>query len=286
MFIKADDQAEIHKVSHQSNFVVLDKSSGLPILISEVDFPDSPRNYARTFLQGVVACRQWRYILPEPLKDKNMFLGLFVTDDFDVEFCLFHADRDYNVRSSTSASGLLSLILRQVKVYHHIFLLVRKHEALQLSRILFNYRDAFSEIVGQLDEEKFYMLMKTISSEKIPPSVSPPPRGRLQSSSPDNSESDDSCTHPLLLSAEVKSLLCPEGTFLQGTKVRRFSLLFYLFLTDVFIMRMSRRLGCSHLHSRPLVSSNGRIDVSSKPSTPSVNQGRSSSLTESSSQRR
>ena len=50
------------------------------------------------FLQGVVACRQWRYILPEPLKDKNMFLGLFVRDEFIVELYLFIADSDYKVR--------------------------------------------------------------------------------------------------------------------------------------------------------------------------------------------
>ena len=50
------------------------------------------------FLQGVIACRQWRYILPEPLKDKNMFLGLFVRDNFTVDLHLFHTDKDYKAR--------------------------------------------------------------------------------------------------------------------------------------------------------------------------------------------
>ena len=50
------------------------------------------------FLQGVFAFRQWRYVIPEPLKDKNMFLGLFVSDDFIVEVYLFHADNGYKAR--------------------------------------------------------------------------------------------------------------------------------------------------------------------------------------------
>ena len=102
MFVKADDRTEIYKLTPQSNLAVTDRESSLPFLICEIDFRPPKGRCPKMFFQGVVACRQWRYILPEPLKDKNMFLGLFVSDDFIVEVYLFHADNGYKARYITA----------------------------------------------------------------------------------------------------------------------------------------------------------------------------------------
>ena len=104
-------------------------------------------------------------------------------------------------------------------MYNEALILSKKHEALRLARILFNYRDAFSGVAGQLDKEKLDILMKVVSSEKIPPSVN-----STGSERSNESESDESRTNPLLYSVEVKSLLCPSGTFRQGTTVRNIHL--------------------------------------------------------------
>lgn len=98
MFIQADGQNEIHKFAPENNLVVIDDLSSLPILTCDVSCQISPRSPAKMFLQGLVACRQWRYILPEALKDKNMFLGLLVGEKFDVDLYLFSADSNYDVR--------------------------------------------------------------------------------------------------------------------------------------------------------------------------------------------
>lgn len=96
------------------------------------------------------------------------------------------------------------------------FLLERDHEALRLARNLFNYRDAFSELAGQADKRKLDILMKVAFSERTPSSIT----SSLQSSRMGSSATTESRTDPLLLSAEVRSLICPDGAFLQGTTVR------------------------------------------------------------------
>lgn len=77
----------------------MDKLSGLPTLICEVDSHNGGKDERRMLMQGAVACRHWRFGLPDPLKEKNKLLALFVKDDFSVHLSLFHTDSDNEVRS-------------------------------------------------------------------------------------------------------------------------------------------------------------------------------------------
>ena len=96
MFVTEGDRGAVYKCIPKSDLVVIDESSGLPILICEVDSNIAKRDRVRMVFQGVVACRQWRFVLPESLKDQNRVLGLFVHADFVVDLFLFHvAKKDH-----------------------------------------------------------------------------------------------------------------------------------------------------------------------------------------------
>ena len=77
----------------------MDNLSCLPTLLCEVDSHNGGKDERRMIMQGAVACRHWRLGLPDPLKEKNRLLGLFVRDDLQVCLSLFHVDGNNEVCS-------------------------------------------------------------------------------------------------------------------------------------------------------------------------------------------
>ncbi|KAL5533572.1 hypothetical protein ACEPAG_32 [Sanghuangporus baumii] len=208
MFIKPNDQPEIYKFTPKNDISVIEISSSLPALICELDSRASQKSCTELISQSVAACRQWRCILPEALKEKNRFLALFIHDDFKVALYLFHADKN-----------------NSVKIFQQGFSLGRRNEALRLTRILFNYRDKFLDIAGLPEPGKIQQIKRLVSDSEILPSFTTTTIEKTESS--DNSrQSSEQPTHvatsetrinPLLLSDKVKSL-CPDGTYLQATE--------------------------------------------------------------------
>ncbi|KAL5519627.1 hypothetical protein ACEPAH_1310 [Sanghuangporus vaninii] len=207
LFIKTTDAPEVFKFTPRSDLAVIDKLSRLPALICEVDSHVVKKDRVRMFMQGVVACRQWRYILPDSLKEKNRILALFVNNDFFVDLYLFHSDENYDV-----------------EVYQESLFLGQRNEALRLARILFNYRDKFLDVAGLSEQEKIAFLKELISDSNVLPSFTTSKknassRESLQPSKhPTRSTVSETFTLPLLLSEKVQSLLCPDGACLQATK--------------------------------------------------------------------
>ncbi|KAL5519632.1 hypothetical protein ACEPAH_1315 [Sanghuangporus vaninii] len=160
-------------------------------------------------LQGVAACRQWQYVLPEAPSRKNRLLGLFVHDSFDVELYLFHADDNHNV-----------------KIFQQGFSLVQRNEALRLARILFNYRDKFLDIAGLSEPGKFQQVEKLVSDSKALSSLVMTTTRKTVSSGSSRQSSkqqthaniSETRTVPLLVAEKVQSLLCPDGAYLQATE--------------------------------------------------------------------
>ncbi|KAL5536134.1 hypothetical protein ACEPAF_4239 [Sanghuangporus sanghuang] len=206
MFVKTNDQSDVYKFAPRSDLAVLDKSSSLPALICEVDSYVTRKNCTEMVFQGAVLCRQWRYVLPDVLKEKNRVLGLFIHKYFDVDVYLFHADNSYNV-----------------EIFQQKFYLGNPNEALRLTRILFNYRDKFLDIAGLSEREKIQFLGKLGSDSKVLPSFTSSKhvssRGSRQSSNqPTYARESEPRTAPLLLSESVQSLLCPDGAHLRATE--------------------------------------------------------------------
>ncbi|KAL5494597.1 hypothetical protein ACEPAI_58 [Sanghuangporus weigelae] len=208
IFIKPNDQSEIYKFTPMNDISVIDKSSSLPALICEVDSRASQKSCAELISQSVVACRQWRCVLPEALKEKNRFLALFIHDNFKVDLYLFHADKNHNVE-----------ILQQG------FSLGRRNEALRLARILFNYRDKFLDVAGLPETGNVQQIKRLVSDSKILPSFTTTTiektessgNSRQSSEQPTHVTSSETRTNPLLLSEKVKSL-CPDVAYLQATE--------------------------------------------------------------------
>ncbi|KAL5536132.1 hypothetical protein ACEPAF_4237 [Sanghuangporus sanghuang] len=207
LFIKTSDAPQVYKFTPRSDLAVIDKLSRLPALICEVDSHAVKKYRARMIMQGVVACRQWRYILPDSLKEKNKILALFVNDDFLVDLYLFHSDENYDV-----------------EIYQENLFLGHRNEALRLARILFNYRDKFLDVAGLSEQEKTHLIMDLLSDSNVLPSFTTSKenassRESLQPSKhPTRSTVSEPFTLPLLLSEKVQSLLCPDGACLQATK--------------------------------------------------------------------
>ncbi|KAL5519636.1 hypothetical protein ACEPAH_1319 [Sanghuangporus vaninii] len=206
MFVRTNDQSDVYKFAPRSDLAVLEKSSSLPALICEVDSHVLRKNGTEMVFRGAVWCRQWRYVLPEVLKEKNMVLGLFIHKYFDIDVYLFHADNSYNVE------------IFQQRVY-----LGNPNEALQLARILFNYRDKFLDIAGLSEREKIQSLDKLVSDSKVLPSLTTSKSvssrdSRQSSKQPTYARESETRTTPLLLSESVKSLLCPDGAHLRATE--------------------------------------------------------------------
>ncbi|KAL5494595.1 hypothetical protein ACEPAI_56 [Sanghuangporus weigelae] len=211
MFIRTSVQPEIHKFTPRSDLAVIDRLSSLPALICEVDSRAARKGRPGMILEGVVACRQWRYVLPETLKEKNRVLALFVNDDFDVDLYLFHADEDYNV-----------------EVIQDKFFFGRRDDTLRLARILFNYRDKFLDIAGLSEPGKIQQIEKLASDSSILPSfttIMTTERKALSSWSshqsaeqPTHATVSETGTDPLLLSEKVRSLLCKDDAELQATE--------------------------------------------------------------------
>ncbi|KAL5536133.1 hypothetical protein ACEPAF_4238 [Sanghuangporus sanghuang] len=207
LFIKTSDAPQVYRFTPRSDLAVIDKLSRLPALICEVDSHAVKKYRARMIMQGVVACRQWRYILPDSLKEKNKILALFVNDDFFIDLYLFHSDENYDV-----------------EIYQDGFFLGQRNEALRLARILFNYRDKFLDVAGLSEQEKITFVKELISDSKALESLTSASKkarsrkSRQSSRRPNLATIPESHTDALLLSAEVQSLLCPEGACLQATE--------------------------------------------------------------------
>ncbi|KAL5494589.1 hypothetical protein ACEPAI_50 [Sanghuangporus weigelae] len=207
MLVKTNDLSDVYKFAPRSDLAVFDKSSNLPALICEVDSRVAKKNRTEMVFRGAVWCRQWRYVLPKALKEKNRLLGLFIHNYFDVDVYLFHADNSYNV-----------------EIFQEGFYLGRPNEALRLARILFNYRDKFLDIAGLSEREKIQFLGKFVRDSKDLPSFFTTSKNV---SSRDSRQSTRQLTYarvlgtrtaPLLLSEIVKSLLCPDGAHLHATE--------------------------------------------------------------------
>ncbi|KAL5533570.1 hypothetical protein ACEPAG_30 [Sanghuangporus baumii] len=208
MFIRTTVQPEIYKFTPRSDLAVIDKLTSLPALICEVDSHVAKKDRTRMILEGVVACRQWRYVLPETLKEKNRVLALFINDDFVVELYLFHSDENYDV-----------------EIFQDGFFFGRREDSLRLSRILFNYRDKFLDIAGLAEQEKGGFLDNLVSDSNVLPSFTTSTRkdtssrrSRRSSKQPTLATIPETHTVALLLSAEVQSLLCPDGAYLEATE--------------------------------------------------------------------
>ncbi|KAL5519634.1 hypothetical protein ACEPAH_1317 [Sanghuangporus vaninii] len=207
LFIKPSDAPQVYRFTPRCNLAVIDKLSRLPALICEVDSHAVKKDRARMIMQGVVACRQWRYVLPDSLKEKNKILALFVNDDFFVDLYLFHSDENYDV-----------------EIYQDGFFLGQRNEALRLSRILFNYRDKFLDVAGLSEQEKIHLIKNLLYDSKVLPSFTTSKKnassreGLQPSKHPTRSTVSETFTRPLLLSEKVQSLLCPDGAYLQATK--------------------------------------------------------------------
>ncbi|KAL5536127.1 hypothetical protein ACEPAF_4232 [Sanghuangporus sanghuang] len=208
MFIKPNDQPEIYKFTPKNDISVIDKSSSLPALICEVDSRASQESCAELISQSIVACRQWRCVLPEALEEKNRFLALFIHDNFKVDLYLFHADKNHNI-----------------KIFQQGFSLGRRNEALRLARILFNYRDKSLDVAGLPEPGRIQQIKKLVSDSKILPSFTTATTEKTESSGNSRQSSEqptyvttsETRTNPLLLSEKVKSL-CPDGAYLQATE--------------------------------------------------------------------
>ncbi|KAL5494590.1 hypothetical protein ACEPAI_51 [Sanghuangporus weigelae] len=207
LFIRTSDAPQVYKFTPRSDLAVIDTQSRLPALICEVDSHVVKKDRVRMIMQGVVACRQWRYILPDSLKEKNKILALFVNDDFLVDLYLFHSDENYDV-----------------EIFQKGFYLGHRNEALRLARILFNYRDKFLDVAGLSEQEKIAFLKELISDSKALESLTSASKNARQRKSRRSSKQPNLATIPethtdaLLLSGEVQSLLCPEGACLQATE--------------------------------------------------------------------
>ncbi|KAL5533565.1 hypothetical protein ACEPAG_25 [Sanghuangporus baumii] len=206
MFIKTNDQPDIYKFAPRSGLAVIDKSSSLPGLICEVDSCVARNDRTGMILQGATSCRQWRYTLPETLKEKNRLLGLFVHKDFYVDMFLFHADSKYDV-----------------EIFQQRFFLGEENKALRLARILFNYRDTFLDVAGLSERSKIHVLEKLASDSKVLPSFTTSKNvsswdSRQSNEQPIHETLLETRTTPLLLSKSVESLLCPDGAYIQTTE--------------------------------------------------------------------
>ncbi|KAL5536129.1 hypothetical protein ACEPAF_4234 [Sanghuangporus sanghuang] len=209
MFIKTSDQSEIYKLTPKNDLAIIDKLSGLPALICEVDSHVARKSQSMMILQGVAACRQWQYVLPEALRRKNRLLGLFVHDSFDAELHLFHADDNHNV-----------------KIFRQGFSLGQRNEALRLARILFNYRDKFLDIAGLSEPGKVQQVERLVSDSKALPSLVMTTTRKTVSSGSSRQSSEqrtranisETRTVPLLVAEKVQSMLCPDGAYLQATE--------------------------------------------------------------------
>ncbi|KAL5494593.1 STK17B [Sanghuangporus weigelae] len=251
MFVKTNDQPDIYKFALRSGLAVIDKSSSLPALICEVDSRVAQKSRTGMILQGAVSCRQWRYILPETLKEKNRLLGLFIHKDFYVDMYLFHSDNKYNV-----------------EIFQQSFFLGEENKALRLARILFNYRDMFFDVAGLSDRGKMQFLEKLASDSKVLPSFTTSKNvssrdSRQSIEQPIHETLLETRTTPLLLSRSVESLLCPDGAYIQTTEYesvasvrtieRPSKLLGFIKLTnkhEIHTFDVIRNLGSEFLFSR------------------------------------
>ncbi|KAL5536128.1 hypothetical protein ACEPAF_4233 [Sanghuangporus sanghuang] len=209
MFIKTSVPPEVYRFTPKDDLAVIDRLSGLPALICEVDSRTEQKGHSGMILEGVVACRQWRYVLPDTLKAKNKVLGLFVDANFSVDLYLFHADDEYNV-----------------EIFHDCLFFGRRNDTLRLARILFNYRDKFLDVAGLSEPGKIQQIEKLVSDSKILPSFTTATTeknvssgsSRQSSEQPTHATVSETRTDPFLMSEKVQSLLCLDGAYLQATE--------------------------------------------------------------------
>ncbi|KAL5525692.1 hypothetical protein ACEPAG_7028 [Sanghuangporus baumii] len=211
MFVEQLGSSRTYSYNPQSDVAVLsEEKDALPLLISEVDSNVNGEDRTRMILQGAVVCRQRRCVLRDPYKEDNGILRLYIYKNLHVELHLFYADESYDVTD-----------------FEQTFRISRTGDALRLARCLFNFRDSKMGPLDKFGKQLMDLLGLVKISSQVPSFSSAKKQrsnaaggSRKQRLEPIPEEGPTDQGETLLLSAELRSLVCTSETRIELTEYK------------------------------------------------------------------